>query len=162
MNLFQFDLFNNINSFFTAHVAASMVPPYGDGFYWVGPISSNPDNNEDGFFFNDAGGILSDLTPQDLQVSQLERYGGIGSVLVERGTPGFQIGEPSTMMNGESMHAASSTEASRKRPGGRPSARWKLTHLHVFRFPFFRNFISIMSSFSLKTRCRVSRIIYRI
>lgn len=25
-------------------------------------------------FFNDAGGMLSDLTPQDLQVSQLERY----------------------------------------------------------------------------------------
>jgi len=28
MNLFQFDLFNNINSFITAHVAASMIPPY--------------------------------------------------------------------------------------------------------------------------------------
>lgn len=27
--------------------------------------------------------------------------GGIGSVLVERGTPGFQIGEPSAFMNGE-------------------------------------------------------------
>ena len=27
--------------------------------------------------------------------------GGIGSVLVERGTPGFQIGEPSNFMNGE-------------------------------------------------------------
>lgn len=27
--------------------------------------------------------------------------GGIGSVLVERGTPGFQIGEPSSFMNGE-------------------------------------------------------------
>ena len=27
--------------------------------------------------------------------------GGIGSVLVERGTPGFQVGEPSTFMNGE-------------------------------------------------------------
>ncbi|WP_416401271.1 acyl-CoA dehydrogenase family protein [Alicycliphilus denitrificans] len=27
--------------------------------------------------------------------------GGIGSVLVERGTPGFQVGEPSSFMNGE-------------------------------------------------------------
>lgn len=27
--------------------------------------------------------------------------GGIGSVLVERGTPGFQVGEPSNFMNGE-------------------------------------------------------------
>jgi len=34
MHLFQFDLFNNINFFFTAHMAASMVPPYGEvGFY---------------------------------------------------------------------------------------------------------------------------------
>jgi len=38
MNLFQFDLFNNINSFFTAHMAASMVPLYGEmGFIELGP-----------------------------------------------------------------------------------------------------------------------------
>jgi len=60
---------------------------------------------EGGEFVIDGTKIFSTHSPEAALFLVYVRYGpgvgGIGSVLVERGTPGFEIGKPSRFMNGE-------------------------------------------------------------
>lgn len=64
--------------------------------------SATPDG--DGFLINGSK-VFSTHSPEAELFLVYVRFGpgvgGIGSVLVERGTPGFEVGQPSSFMNGE-------------------------------------------------------------